>query len=205
MRISFLPAVLVSIAARLVAAVIIIAGPEPSVTLGAVLEWVRFGSFLFGAPAFFIFAGVRLWIARRKAANAGVLLASAAISVAILAANFGEAYGRLLWHKASYEAAAAQRPQAELVLLDWGEGPGPGLFCRYKEYLAIARGSAVQKIEAFMGHEINSRGDERGDVDGFFSAAWTGRYHRFHQGKFDACRMRIVHLMGPYYYAVDHC
>ncbi len=205
--ISFLPPVLLSLAIRLGAAGLFVFGPETSVTLGAVIEWVRVSAVLLGLPAFAVFAGIRLWFARGKLASAGVLVASAAVSVAILAADFGEAYGRLLWRKASYDAAAAQRPNDEVIVFDWGAGPGPLLFSRYKEYLVIARGGGVKTIEAFTGHAIKSWGDERQDVDRFLSAAWDekDRRRRFMQSKFDACKMRIVRLTGRYYYAADHC
>jgi hypothetical protein len=205
--ISFLPPVLLSLSVRLGAAAVFVFGPETLTTLGAALEWARVSAVILGTPAFVVFGGIRIWKARGKLANAGALLASAAISVALLAANFGEPYGRLLWHKASYDAAAVQRPQDEVIVFDWGIGPGPVLFSRFKEYLVIARGGAVQKIEALRGHEINSRGDERQAIDSFLSAAWeeSDWRRRFYQSEFDACRMRIVHLMGPYYYAADHC
>ena len=207
MLISFLPPVLLSLAARLAVLAIAVFGRETFATIGVCREWAMVLALFLGAPVFIGFAGVRLWKARAKLAGTGVLFASAAVSVAILSMNFGEAYGRLFWRKAGYGAVAAQRPQDLVIVFDWGAGPGPILFSGYKQYLVIARGGAVQTIEAFAGHRIGSWGGERQDVDSFLSAAWDekDRARRFRQGKFDACHMRIVHLMGHYYYAVDAC
>jgi hypothetical protein len=135
------------------------------------------------------------------------IFASALLSAAILPMSFGEPYWRLLSNKAGYEAVAAQRPQEDVIVFDWGAAPGPALFSRFKEYLVIAKGGRVQTFEAYTGHAIDSWGDERQEVDGILSAAWDGkdRRRRFRAAKFDACHMRVVHLMGPYYYAADHC
>ena len=92
-------------------------------------------------------------------------------------------------------------------MFDWGAAAGPILFSSFKEYLVIARGSGVKTFEAFTSHVIDSWGDERSEVDGILSAAWRGNdgYARFRMGKFDACNMRVVHLIGHYYYAADAC
>ena len=203
--ISFLPPVLLSVAIRLgVAANAIF---RPDVSIGASQEWVLVLAVFAGAPALIVFAAIRLWIAGAKLRNAGAIFAAALLSATILSMSFGEPYWRLLSNKAGYEAAAAQRPQDEVIVFDWGAAPGPILFSRFREYLVIAKGGRVQTFEAFTGHVIDSWGDERQEVDGILSAAWDekDRRRRFWVGKFDVCRMRVVHLMGPYYYAADHC
>lgn len=203
--ISFLPPVLLSVAIRLIVAAN--AAFRPDVSIGANQEWVSMAAVLAGAPALIVFAAIRLWIARAKLRNLGAILASALLSALILSMSFGEPYWRLLLNKAGYEAVAAQRPQDEVIVFDWGAAPGPALFSRFREYLVIAKGNSVQTFEAFTGHVIGGWGDERNEVDGILSAAWDekDRRKRFWVGEFDACRMRVVHLMGPYYYASEHC
>jgi hypothetical protein len=203
--ISLLPPVLLSVAIRLgVAASIVL---RPDVSIGASQEWVLVLAVLAGVPALIVLAGIRLWIARAKLKSLVAILASVLFSAAILTAGSAEPYLRLIWNKAGYDAYAAQHPQDEVIAFDWGEAAGPMLFSRFKDYLVIARGSGVKTFEAFTGHVIDSWGDERSDVDGILSMAWRGNdaRARFRMGKFDACHMRIVHLMGRYYYAADAC
>ena len=203
--ISFLPPVLLSVAIRLgVAANAVL---RPDVSIGASQEWVLVLAVLAGVPALIVFAGIRLWIARARLRNLGAILASALLSAVIVSMNSGEPYWRLLSNKAGYDAYAARHPQDEVIVFDWGAAAGPILFSSFKEYLVIARGSGVKTFEAFTNHVIGSWGDERSEVDGILSAAWRGNdgYARFRMGKFDACNMRVVHLIGHYYYAADAC
>ena len=86
-----------------------------------------------------VFGGARLWIARAKMKNLGVIFASVSLSAAIMWIGFGEPYWRLLSKKAEYDAFAATHPQDEVIVFDWGEARGPIPFDWYKEYLVIAR------------------------------------------------------------------
>jgi hypothetical protein len=205
--ISFLPPVLLCVAIRLALAVAIVFRPDVLPSIGAAQEWALVLTALAGVPALIVFAGARLWIARAKMKNLGVIFASVSLSAAIMWIGFGEPYWRLLSKKAEYDAFAATHPQDEVIVFDWGDAPGPIPFDWYKEYLVIARGSRVKTFEAYTGQVIGSWGDERSEVDGILSAAWpeNDRYRRFGTGKFDACNMRIAHLTGHYYYAVDFC
>ena len=74
---------------------------------------------LAGVPALIVFAVVRLWIARAKMKNLGVIFASVSLSAAIMWIGFGEPYWRLLSKKAEYDAFAATHPQDEVIVFDW--------------------------------------------------------------------------------------
>lgn len=204
---SFLPPVLLSLALRAWLLASIVFDPDTDFAIAMVRAWLDALALFAGAPALILFAAVRLWSARWKLANLGVLLASGLFSAAILLTGLGEPYCRLQWKKPEYDAIAAQHLEAAVLVFDWGEGAGPALFSRFKEYLVIARGTRVQTFEAYLGHEIDSWGDERDEVTAILASAWDGkdRARRFRVGKFDACHMQVLHLRENYYYLRDSC
>ncbi len=205
--ISFLPAVLLSLALRAWLLASIAFRPDTDLAIAMALAWLEALAVFAGVPVLAVFAAVRIWIVRRKLANLGILLASASLSAVILLIDLGEPYWRLQWKKPGYDALAAQRPQAGIIVFDWGEGHGPALFSHFKEYLVIARGTRVQTFDAFASHEIGSWGDEREEVSGILASAWDekDRVRRFRAGKFDACRLQTLRLAENYYYLRDSC
>jgi hypothetical protein len=190
-----------------------LAAGKPRLPLGnrlsnrAALAWLVALAVFAGAPAMIAFAGVRIWIASRKLANLGVLLASASLSAVVLMIDIGEPYYRLQWKKRGYDAVAAQQPQAEILVFDWGEGIGPTIFSSFKEYLVIARGTRVPLFDGYASHEIDSWGDEREEVNNILASAWDerDRVRRFRMGKFDACHLQTLRLTENYYYLRDSC
>jgi hypothetical protein len=160
-----------------------------------------------GLPAVAIFALIRLWVVRKKFANACAILISIAVSAALINMDFGEAYWRLYFNKSRYDAIAAQRPGDPLIVFDWGDTSDVVLFFSHtKEYLVIARGEEARKFQQFAGREIDY--EERGDVVDILRSLWDekDRHSRFHEGHFDACtRMRVTRLQESYYYVADFC
>jgi hypothetical protein len=180
---------------------------ETDFAIAMALAWLEAAAKFAGVPALIVFAAVRMWIARNKLANLGALLASALLTAMILLLDLGEPYWRLQWKKPGYDTIAAQHPEAGVLVFDWGEGIGPGLFSSFKEYLAIARGTRVQTFDAYATHEIDTWGEEREEANGILASAWDekDRDRRFRVGKFDACHMRTVRLAKNYYYLRDSC
>jgi hypothetical protein len=205
--ISLLPPVLLSLALRVWLLASIVFFPDTDFPIAWAGTWLEALAVPAGVPALILFAAVRVSITRRKLANLGALFASVSLSTAILLTGWGEPYHRLQWKKQGYEAVAAQHPQAEIVVFDWGEGWGPAVFTRFKEYLVIVRGTRIQTFEAYTSHEIDTWGDEREEVSGILASAWDekDRVRRFRIGKFDACRMQTFRLAENYYYLRDSC
>jgi hypothetical protein len=205
--ISFLPPILLCVALRTWLLVSVVFRPDTDFGIAMALAWLEAAAVFAGVPALIVFAVIRIWIARRTLANLGTLLASALLSALILLTGLGEPYWRLQWKKSGYDAVAAQHPQAEVLVFDWGEGLGPGLFSYFKEYLVIARGIRVQTFDAYASHEIDSWGEDREEVSGILTSAWDekDRGRRFRVGKFDACHMQTLRLAENYYYLRDYC
>jgi hypothetical protein len=205
-RLTFLPPVLVAIVLRVFVASQMVFRADGSKVF---LQEDAIGcAVVFGLPALLIFGVIRLRHARNKRLNLGLLVLSVATSFAILLMNLGEPYLRLYWNKARYDSAAAQRPEAPAVVFDWGDTPRFFvLFGHVKEYLVIARGSAAATLDRYVGHEIESWGDERAEVDELLISDWNEKdvENRFKVRRFDACRMQVSHLPGSYYYIADWC
>jgi hypothetical protein len=164
---------------------------------------------LIGVPGVFVFGLTRLLTSRNAGRTLAAIGASLTISAAILLMPCGEPYLRLYLNQQRFDAIAAQRPKAPVVVFDWGDSPrvAPFVIGHVKEYLVIARESAVATLDRYVGQDIGSWGDDRMDVDGLLSSGWDAKdvSRRFKLHHLDACNMRVSHLRGPYYYVADWC
>jgi hypothetical protein len=164
-----------------------------------------------GCPILLVFFAAKFWRSRDWRPNPCILLLSVIASAIILSMYIGEADLRLLLNKSRYQAVAEQRPDAAAIVFDWGEAPtlfSLSLWLDYlKEYLVIARGEAAATLDQSTGREIGSWGDDRDAIERLLMSDWNkndlGR--RFGMRRFDACRMKVSHLWGSYYYVVDRC
>ena len=205
---TFLPPVLLAAALRVFAASQMVFRPDGSKSKFFLQEDAIGCAVVIGVPALLVFGAIRLRRARNIKLDLCLLVLSAATPAAILFMNLGEPYWRLYWNKARYDAVAMQRSGAPIVVFDWGDTSRFFiLFGHVKEYLVIARGNAAVTLDRYAGHEIASWGDERMEINGLLSSAWNENdiQKRFKLRRFDACVMRVSHLLGSYYYLADRC
>jgi hypothetical protein len=206
---SFLPPVLAAAALRIFVAVQMVFRPDGSDSPVLFQEGAIGLALLFGLPGVFVFGLIRLLTSRKAGRTLAMIGGSLAISAAILLMPLGEPYLRLYLNQQRYDAVAAQRADAPTMVFDWGDSPraAPFVIGHVKEYLVIARASAVATLDRYVGQEIGSWGDDRMDVDGLLSSGWDANdvIRRFKLHHLDACSMQVSHLRGPYYYVADWC